>query len=68
MTMRHRRCDGMLCYGTDTIVSYSAVNLVRDYAIPEIRYMMTCITFPCMYIGLGILMYCPDGTFRAAAE
>ena len=47
--------DGMLCYGTDTIVSYSAVNLVRDYAIPEIRYMMTCITFPCMYIGLVFL-------------
>ena len=41
--------DDNVCYGTDTIVTYAAVNLVRENASAEVRYMMSCITFPCMY-------------------
>lgn len=44
-----------VCYGTDTVVTYDAVNLVRENASAEVRYMLTCITFPCMYIGLVFL-------------
>lgn len=40
--------DDNVCYGTDTIVTYAAVNLVRENASAEVRYMMSCITFPCM--------------------
>lgn len=47
--------DDNVCYGTDTIVAYDAVNLVRENASAEVRYMMSCITFPCMYIGLVFL-------------
>ena len=47
--------DDNVCYGTDTIVTYAAVNLVRENASAEVRYMMSCITFPCMYIGLVFL-------------
>ena len=47
--------DENVCYGTDTIVTYDAVNLVRENASVEIRYMLSCITFPCMYIGLVFL-------------
>ena len=47
--------DDNVCYGTDTIVTYAAVNLVRENAAAEFRYMMSCITFPCMYIGLVFL-------------
>ena len=43
--------DDNVCYGTDTIVTYAAVNLVRENASAEVRYMLSCITFPCMYIG-----------------
>lgn len=44
-----------VCFGTDTVVTYDAVNLVRENASSEVRYMLTCITFPCMYIGLVFL-------------
>ena len=47
--------DDNVCYGTDTIVTYAAVNLVRENASAEVRYMLSCITFPCMYIGLVFL-------------
>lgn len=47
--------DNNVCYGTDTVVTYDAVNLVRENASAEVRYMLTCITFPCMYIGLVFL-------------
>lgn len=47
--------DTNVCYGTDTVVTYDAVNLVRENASAEVRYMLTCITFPCMYIGLVFL-------------
>ena len=40
------------CCGSDSIVSYAAVNLVRDNVIPEVKYMLSSIVFPCFYIGL----------------
>lgn len=40
------------CCGSDSIVTYAAVNLVRDNVIPEVKYMLSSIVFPCFYIGL----------------
>lgn len=40
------------CCGSDAIISYAAVNLVRDNAIPEVKYMLSSIVLPCFYIGL----------------
>lgn len=40
------------CCGSDAIITYAAVNLVRDNVIPEIKYMLSSIVFPCFYIGL----------------
>lgn len=40
------------CYGTDQIITYAAVNLVRDNLIPEVKYMLSSIVFPCFYMGL----------------
>ncbi len=40
------------CCGSDTIITYAAVNLVRDNLIPEVKYMLSSIVFPCFYIGL----------------
>ena len=40
------------CFGSDTVVTYVAVNLVRDNAIPEVRYMLSAIIFPAFYVGL----------------
>ena len=60
--------DDNVCYGTDTIVTYAAVNLVRENASAEVRYMMSCITFPCMYIGLVFFVYCIDGVIGTATE
>lgn len=39
------------CYGSDQIITYAAVNLVRDNLIPEIKYMLSSIVFPCFYLG-----------------
>lgn len=40
------------CFGSDTVVTYAAVNLVRDNAVPEVRYMLSAIIFPTFYVGL----------------
>ena len=40
------------CCGSDAIITYAAVNLVRDNVIPEVKYMISSIVFPCFYIGL----------------
>lgn len=40
------------CCGSDAIVTYAAVNLVRDNAVLEVKYMLSSIVFPCFYIGL----------------
>lgn len=39
------------CFGTDQIIVYAAVNLVRDNLIPEVKYMLSAIVFPCFYLG-----------------
>lgn len=38
--------DDNVCYGTDTIVTYAAVNLVRENASAEVRYMMSLYHIP----------------------
>lgn len=43
---------GDLCCGSDNIISYPKDNLVRDSAIPEIKYMLASIVIPMFYIGL----------------
>lgn len=40
------------CCGSDAIISYASAVLVRDNAIPEIKYLLSSIVFPCFYIGL----------------
>ena len=39
------------CYGSDQIITYAAVNLVRDNLVPEIKYMLSAVIFPCFYLG-----------------
>lgn len=46
---------GNSCCGSDTIVVYAMKNLVRDNAIPEIKYMLSAIVFPLFYVGLVFL-------------
>ncbi len=48
----HPEMKGNNCYGSDTIVTYNAVNLVRDNIIPEVKYILSSIIFPCFYVGL----------------
>ena len=51
----HAEMKGNNCYGTDTIVTYYVVNLVRDNLIPEVKYMLSPIIFPAFYVGLVFL-------------
>lgn len=44
--------SGELCSGSDNIVTYAAVNLVRENLIPEVKYMLSSIVIPLFYIGL----------------
>ncbi len=46
---------GNFCCGSDTIVVYAMKNIVRDNAIPEIKYMLFAIVFPLFYVGLVFL-------------
>lgn len=39
------------CCGSDQIITYAAANLVRDNLIPEVKYMLSSIVFPCFYTG-----------------
>ena len=47
---------GNSCSGSDTIVTYTAKNLVRDNLIPEVKYMLSSLMFPLFYIGLVFLL------------
>lgn len=40
------------CAGSDNIVNYAVANLVRDNAVPEIKYMFISMIIPLFYIGL----------------
>ena len=44
--------EGNSCCGSDNIISYAAVNLVRDNLIPEVKFMLASLIIPLFYIGL----------------
>lgn len=44
--------DGALCYGSDSFINYTVVNLVRSNLIPEVKYMLASFIIPLFYIGL----------------
>ena len=51
----HKALQGNICCGSDTIVVMSVENMVRDNLIPETKYMLSSLIFPCFYIGLVFL-------------
>lgn len=51
----HKIMTGNNCCGSDTIVVMSTTNMVRDNLIPETKYMLSALIFPCFYIGLVFL-------------
>ena len=46
---------GNHCCGSDTIVVMAVTNMVRDNLIPEMKYTLSAVIFPCFYIGLVFL-------------
>lgn len=44
--------NGNSCCGSDQIIVFAVENIVRDNLIPEVRYMLSSIIFPCFYMGL----------------
>lgn len=44
--------EGNSCCGSDNIITYAAVNLVRDNLIPEVKFMLASLIIPLFYIGL----------------
>ncbi len=51
----HKWMAGNSCCGSDTIIVMSVTNMVRDNLIPEAKYMLSALIFPCFYIGLVFL-------------
>ena len=51
----HKWMTGNSCCGSDTIVVMSVSNMVRDNLIPEMKYLLSALIFPCFYIGLVFL-------------
>lgn len=51
----HKLMSGNNCCGSDTIVVMSVSNMVRDNLIPEMKYILSAVIFPCFYIGLVFL-------------
>jgi hypothetical protein len=47
--------EGNSCTGSDNIITYSAVNLVKDNVIPEVKYMLASLMIPLFYIGMVFL-------------
>ncbi len=47
-----REMEGNSCCGSDNIISYAAVNMVRDNLIPEVKFMLASLIIPLFYIGL----------------
>lgn len=47
-----REVEGNSCCGSDNIISYAAVNMVRDNLIPEVKFMLASLIIPLFYIGL----------------
>lgn len=44
--------QGNSCCGSDNIITYAAVNMVRDNLIPEVKFMLASLIIPLFYIGL----------------
>ena len=44
--------EGNSCIGSDNMVVYAAVNLVRDNCIPEVKVILASVMLPMFYIGL----------------
>ena len=44
--------EGNSCIGSDNMVVYAAVNLVRDNCIPEVKVLLASVMLPMFYIGL----------------
>ena len=44
--------EGNSCIGSDNMVVYAAVNLVRDNCIPEVKILLASVMLPMFYIGL----------------
>jgi len=44
--------EGNSCSGSDSIIVYTAKNLVRENLIPEVKYMLASLIIPLFYIGL----------------
>lgn len=44
--------EGNSCSGSDNIISFAAVNMVRDNLIPEVKFMLAALIIPLFYIGL----------------
>lgn len=40
------------CCGSDQIIVFAVADVVKDNLIPEVRYMLSAIIFPCFYMGL----------------
>ena len=56
--------EGNSCIGSDKMVVYAAVNLVRDNCIPEVKVILASVMLPMFYIGL-----CgSDGSFCATVK
>lgn len=51
----HKIMSGNICSGSDTIVVMTVENMVRDNLIPEMKYILSAVIFPCFYIGLVFL-------------
>lgn len=51
----HKEMSGNNCCGSDTIVVMTVTNMVRDNLIPEMKYTLSALIFPCFYIGLVFL-------------
>ncbi len=44
--------EDSMCIGSDSIVSMAYKIVVRDNLVPEVKVLLTSITFPLVYIGL----------------
>ncbi len=51
----HGMMPGNSCVGSDTIVVMAVENMVRDNLIPETKYLLSTLIFPCFYVGLVFL-------------
>lgn len=63
-----KKTNDNVCYGTDTIVTYAAVNLVRENASAEAQIYDELYHIPMYVYRAGIFVYCIDGVIGTTAE